>query len=99
MPLLERDGKPTLFYQLDDYTDPWRNAPAILLQHGYGRSSKFWYSWVPYLSRFYKVIRPDFRGMGRSSTDFDLHKELSVEIYFDDLEAILDAVGVESVHY
>ena len=55
-----------------DYTDPWRNAPYLILQHGFGRSGRFWYSWVPYLARFYKVVRPDMRGLGQSSADFDL---------------------------
>jgi len=71
MPLLGRTGQPTLHYTLDDYTDPWRNAPYLILQHGYGRTGRFWYSWVPYLSRFYKVVRPDLRGHGESPVDFD----------------------------
>ena len=71
MPLLKRAGAPDINYVLDDYTDPWRNAPYLILQHGSGRSSRFWYSWVPYLSRFYKVVRPDVRGLGGSSADFD----------------------------
>ena len=54
MPVVKRTNKPHLFYELDDFTGPWKNAPFILLQHGFGRSSKFWYRWVPYLSRFYK---------------------------------------------
>ena len=66
MPELRRAGKPTLHYALDDYTDPWRHAPYLLLQHGYGRSGRFWYSWVPYLGRFYKIVRPDLRGLGQS---------------------------------
>jgi hypothetical protein len=36
MPELRRAGKPTLHYALDDYTDPWRDAPYLILQHGYG---------------------------------------------------------------
>jgi 3-oxoadipate enol-lactonase len=71
LPYLERNGKPTLHYRVDDYTDPWRATPTIVLQHGFGRSSQFWYSWVPYLSRFYKVVRPDLRGLGASPPDFD----------------------------
>lgn len=47
MPYLTRDHAPSLYYEVDDYTDPWRNAPYLVLQHGYGRSSLFWYSWVP----------------------------------------------------
>ena len=99
MPILERTGKPDLFYQIDDYTDPWRRAPYLILQHGNGRSSQFWYSWVPYLSRFYRVVRPDMRGLGRSSREFDLETGMSVAELVGDLAAIVDALGVESVHY
>ena len=35
MPLLKRPGKPALHYVQDDYTDSWKNAGTILLQHGY----------------------------------------------------------------
>ena len=99
MPTLYRCNQPTLHYERDDYTDPWKNAPFILLQHGYGRSSKFWYRWVPYLSRFYKIVRPDLRGLGQSSKEFDLRQGISVDAYLEDIEAILDAVGAESIHY
>ncbi|RPI47456.1 MAG: alpha/beta hydrolase [Betaproteobacteria bacterium] len=99
MPTLRRRNEPDIHYEVDDYTDPWKDAPYILLQHGYGRSSKFWYRWVPYLSRFYRVIRPDLRGLGQSSKDFDMAKELSTASYLRDLNAVLDDVGVESVHY
>lgn len=99
MPVLTRKNKPSLYYEVDDFTDPWRNAPCILLQHGYGRSSKFWYRWVPYLARFYKVVRPDLRGLGRSAKDFDFATGFSAEAYVNDLTAILDALGAGSVHY
>src|SRR4051812_10987464 len=98
MPYVERKNGPTLHYVLDDYTDPWKNAPYIVLQHGNGRSAKFWYSWVPYLSRFYKVVRPDMRGLGQSSADFDLKSEFTFEKCVSDLVAIVDHLGAESVH-
>ena len=63
MPFLERAGEPRLHYEFDDYTDPWKNAPCIMLQHGYARSTKFWRAWIPYLSRFYRVLRLDLRGV------------------------------------
>ena len=90
MPLLERKGKPALHYRVDDYTDPWKNAPAIVLQHGFARSAKFWYQWVPYLARFYKVIRTDLRGFGESSRDFDLQSGFTAANWIGDLDAILD---------
>jgi 3-oxoadipate enol-lactonase len=99
MPVLKRIGQPDLYYEQDDYTDPWRDAPFIVLQHGFARSSKFWFQWVPYLSRLYKVIRPDLRGFGRSSKNFDLNTGIAVQAYLDDLEAILDHAGAASAHY
>jgi 3-oxoadipate enol-lactonase len=94
----QKPGQPALHYVVDDYTDPWKNAPYILLQHGNGRSGAFWYSWVPYLSRFYRVVRPDMRGLGKSSADFDLRSEFTLENCVEDLVTIIDDLGTESVH-
>ena len=99
MPYVKRPGKPDIHYVVDDHTDPWRNAPYVVLQHGNGRSSRFWYSWVPYLSRFYKVVRPDARGLGQSSANFDLASEVTVEALIDDLIAVLDGLDAPSVHF
>ncbi|MGE5524408.1 MAG: alpha/beta fold hydrolase [Rhodospirillaceae bacterium] len=98
MPDLNRNGHPRLHYVVDDYTDPWKNAPYLVLQHGNGRSHRFWYNWVPYLSRHYRVIRPDVRGLGDSSADFDLTKAFTLEHCVDDLLAIIDSLGADSVH-
>ncbi|SIT12484.1 alpha/beta fold hydrolase [Paracoccus saliphilus] len=98
MPIIERPGHPEIFYQLDDFTDPWLDRPYILLQHGYGRSSKFWYRWVPILARHYRVIRPDLRGLGQSSRAFDLSTGLSADIYLQDVDAILEHAGAQTIH-
>ena len=47
MPMLQRPGKPSLHLTIHDNTDPWREAPWLILQHGYGRSAVFWHAWVP----------------------------------------------------
>ena len=99
MPYLERAGQPRLYYELDAYTDPWKQAPCILLQHGYARSSRFWRAWVPYLSRFYRVIRLDLRGLGQSGRDFDLEHGINLAAYLKDFNDLLDHLGVESAHY
>jgi len=98
MPILKRSGQPTLHYTVDDFTDPWKKAPCLILQHGYGRSGKFWTSWVPYLSRFYRVVRPDLRGLGQSEAPADLEAGLNVAAYVSDLVALIDALGAP-VHY
>jgi 3-oxoadipate enol-lactonase len=99
MPIVKRSGQPDIHYALDDFTDPWRNAPYLILQHGFGRSGRFWYSWVPYLARWFKVVRPDVRGLGQSSADFDIEREFTFANCIDDLVAIIDHLGAESVHY
>ena len=103
MPVVERAGQPHLHYALDDFTDPWRNAPVLVLQHGNGRSGAFWYRWVPYLARWYRVLRPDLRGLGQSGRDFDLTSGLTSGLTLDtlveDLQAVLEHAGAGTVHY
>jgi 3-oxoadipate enol-lactonase len=99
MPFLERAGQPRLHYEFDDYTDPWKQAWCIMLQHGYARSTKFWRAWVPYLSRFYRVLRLDLRGLGQSDKNFDLAGGINLAAYLKDFTDLLDHLGLESVHY
>jgi 3-oxoadipate enol-lactonase len=99
MPIVKRAGAPDLHYVIDDHTDAWRDAPYLILQHGNGRSSRFWYSWVPYLSRFYRVVRPDARGLGHSSADFDLDRGMTVDALVGDLAGIIKALGSKPVHF
>lgn len=98
MPVASTEAGAELHYELDDYTDPWRRAPFLVLQHGYGRSAAFWYSWVPYLSRFYRILRPDMRGFGRS-TGFDLAAGFVLDDLVADVIAVADAAGAERFHY
>ena len=56
-----------LFYQVDDFTDPWKTSPTVLFVHGVAESSEVWRAWVPYFSRRYRVVRIDVRGFGRST--------------------------------
>jgi 3-oxoadipate enol-lactonase len=86
-----------LHVAVHDYTDPWREAPILLLQHGFGRSGKFWFNLIPYLARFYRVICPDLRGVGQSVFR-DGMKSLSLDSYLSDLTAIVDGFGAERIH-
>ena len=99
MPFVQRPAKPDLYYEIDDFTDPWSNAPFLILQHGYGRSSQFWFQWVPYLCRYFKVVRPDLRGLGRSGKNFDFATGLNPEEYVGDIHAIVRLLGGQPVHY
>ncbi|MBI2199645.1 MAG: alpha/beta hydrolase [Candidatus Rokubacteria bacterium] len=92
------DGIP-LYYELHDYTDPWKNAPTLILQHGFGRSGRFWYNMIPYLARFYKVLCPTLRGLGEHYDMKDPEARITAENYIRDLVTILDYLGLDRVHY
>jgi len=99
MPSLKRPGHPTLHYTIDDFTDPWKPAGTIVLQHGYARNSGFWFSWVPYLARHYRIVRMDLRGHGESPVEFDPGTQSTLEGYIGDLTALLDQLELDTVHY
>ena len=83
MPTVDANGC-KMHYEVDDYTDPWASdAEAVWLQHGVGRSTKFWYHWVPALARNYRVVRRDMRGHGLSSAPPPDHKWLLNELAED----------------
>ncbi len=96
--VLSHDGVP-LHYDIHDYTDPWRQAPTLILQHGFGRSGRFWYNMIPYLSRFYKVVCPTLRGLGTHWQMPDPDTRITAENYIRDLITLLDHLGLETVHY
>lgn len=99
MPVLQRSGEPDLHYTVDDYTDPWQDRPYLILQHGNGRAGRFWYSWVPYLSRHYRVVRPDARGLGQSPAGFDLESGITLDKLVGDLVALIATLGGRPVHF
>ena len=87
-----------MHYELDDFTDPWKKVETIWIQHGFGRSSRFWYHWVPPLAGRYRVIRRDMRGHGQSA-DPGADYKWSVDDLLEDMKGFLDALGQDRVHY
>jgi 3-oxoadipate enol-lactonase len=53
----------SLAYYIDDFTDPWKPAPTLLLLHAAMGSARRYFAWVPHLCRDYRVVRLDLRGM------------------------------------
>ncbi|MEL0324375.1 MAG: alpha/beta hydrolase [Rhodospirillales bacterium] len=92
------DGTP-LNYEVDDHTDPWERRPVLILLHGNGRNAQFWYQWVPYLSRDFRIVRPDMRGLGKSIFADGSAVDLSVESLIEDLVKVIGALGVDKVHF
>jgi pimeloyl-ACP methyl ester carboxylesterase len=87
-----------MYYEVDDFTDPWKTAETIWIQHGFGRSSRFWYHWAPPLAGHYRVLRRDMRGHGQSA-DPGPNYQWSVEDLLQDMKGFLDALGLQQVHY
>jgi pimeloyl-ACP methyl ester carboxylesterase len=86
------------YYRDDDFTDPWEESEVVFIQHGWGRSSKFFYHWVPGLARNYRVLRRDMRGHGQSDDAFPA-SDWTVDDLIEDMRGFLDELGVAKVHY
>lgn len=70
-----------------------RDAPAIILLHGFGSSLHTWEPWARDLSADYRVIRFDLPGSGLSEPDptGDYTIGRSMEI----LQALMDRIGID----
>lgn len=90
------DGERIAYY-IDDFTDPWRDAPAMVLLHSAMGNSQRFYSWVPGLARHFRLIRMDLRGHGKSSVPAPSVK-LTMERLVDDVEELMQRLGVEQAH-
>ncbi len=99
MPMIQANDGTPLNYEVDDHTDPWERRPVLFLLHGNGRNAQFWYQWVPYLSRDFRIVRPDMRGLGKSIFADGSAVDLSVESLIDDLLKVIGALGVDKVHF
>jgi pimeloyl-ACP methyl ester carboxylesterase len=95
--MLDRPDGAKLFYTIDDYTDPWMDAPTALFVHGLAESGEAWRAWVPHFARRYRVVRVDLRGFGRS-TPMPAHFEWSMDMLIADLAALIRHVGCDRVH-
>lgn len=56
-----------IYYEIDDFTDPWCKPETVLMIHGFTESTLAWRAWVPHLARQFRVIRFDQQGFGQSS--------------------------------
>jgi 3-oxoadipate enol-lactonase/4-carboxymuconolactone decarboxylase len=70
-------------------------APALLLVHSLGTSVDVWDAQARALARSFRVIRYDLRGHGLSEVG---PSPVAIERFAADGVAILDALGVTSVH-
>src|SRR4029077_14972258 len=65
---------------------------AIVLIHGFPLTREIWNAQAPQLAQTHRVIRPDLRGMGRSSAPFGPYL---METLAGDLAAMLDGLSID----
>jgi 3-oxoadipate enol-lactonase len=70
-----------------------RQAPALVLIHGFPFNHNLWQGQVGPLSRSFRVLTYDLRGMGQSALG---PAPQPLEAYVDDLEALMAHVGFSS---
>ena len=86
-----------LAYYVDDFTDPWKETPILLLLHAAMGSARRYYAWVPPLSRHYRVVRMDLRGHGNSQVP-PTDRELVLDRLVGDVVELMDHLGCVSAH-
>ena len=97
MPLTRTAPDLETFWRIDDFTDPWRKAPWIVLMHGVAETSDAWYGWIPHLARRYRVLRLDVRGYGQS-TPMPRDHAWSLAQIGDDLLALTQHLQIDAFH-
>lgn len=88
MPITNANGI-DLYYEVHGEGEP------LLLIMGLSLNLKSWFRTLPALSKQYKVITFDNRGVGHSGKP---NTPYSIELMAEDTRAVLDAAGVESAH-
>ncbi|MSO65376.1 MAG: alpha/beta fold hydrolase [Alphaproteobacteria bacterium] len=89
-------GGAVLHYRDDDFTDPWKESPIVVLAHGFGGFSALWYKWVPPLSPHFRVIRVDLRGLGLSKVPAGTYRNSLDRLTLDAI-ALIDHLGAKKV--
>lgn len=97
MPYLDLPPDLRLYYKVDDYTDPWSEPDTVLLVHGANENTEAWRAWVPHLSRYYRVIRFDQRGFGRSGAVPEGYT-YTTELFVDDFVRVINRLSSKPVH-
>jgi 3-oxoadipate enol-lactonase len=87
----------SLAYDVDDFTDPWKKAPTVLMLHAAMGSARRYFGWVPYLCRDWRVVRLDLRGHGRSAVP-PPDQPLGLDRLVLDVAELMDHLGLESTH-
>ena len=71
-------------------------APVVMLSHSLASSMVMWNPQLDLLASHFKVLRYDMRGHGGSEAPEDAY---TLELLAEDAVALLDALGIDTVHF
>ncbi len=97
MPMIETTPGIRVHVSLDDFTDPWVQAPTVLMIHGLAECGEAFRAFVPALSRRARVARLDLRGYGASPT-LPADHPWRFDALVDDVVRVIASLGVAKVH-
>lgn len=87
------------YYEVDDYTDPWKEAEIVVYQPGQGRHTDLVYHLVPLFCGRVRFIRRDLRGHGRSSEGKDEGYKFDLDTIIAEEAEFIDKVAGKPVHW
>ncbi|KAI1611782.1 Alpha/Beta hydrolase protein [Exophiala viscosa] len=98
MPAVELFNGQVDYYEVDDFTDPWKFATAeiVVFQPGILRHTEFVYHLVPLMGRKVRFVRRDLRGHGRSSGGCSNY---TLDTLVDEMADFVDKVAGRPVHW
>jgi 3-oxoadipate enol-lactonase len=76
----------------EQFVEDKGHGEAVILLHGFPLDHRMWQSQVDALSKNYRVITPDLRGMGQSDVPVT---NISIHQYADDILTLMDKMGIE----
>lgn len=91
-----KDGFKIAYYE-DDFTDPWKTPDTVLLLHAAMGNAKRWFSWMPAITRQYKVVRMELRGHGNSQKPRP-DQDFSLGLLVSDALELMDKLGLKNAH-
>ncbi len=91
----DKVGKFVYVRGFDMYYETYGKGEPLLIIHGNGGSINNFVYQIPYFAQHYHVIIADSRAQGKSTDNSD---SLSYEMMADDLNALLDKLGIDSCY-
>lgn len=73
-----------------------RNDPWIIMVHGFSHNHKYFEAQVAEFQKDYRIFLTDLRGHGDST---QVGGPYGVEEYADDLQSVINKVGIQKAHY